>query len=640
MNTDYSNQIKVKLIAHSRSAITGKEILTWELEYPRMVHCFDKETEVLSKINDETAKFRSFEEVAALGCLVAQYKPSSGVIEFVQPTSNIAQKGTHDMVSFDKKKLSMCVTAGHRVYTDKRTTGNAFLKDTLLAKDLLGAYGTRRIPQAGWAFEEEVLTPEEIQLIVWFVADGHEENRNTVSFHFRKQRKIAKVKELLLKCNITFKEFTYETSTVIRFDSPWWVSSCYNEEGSKKLPKQATQMSQGTYELFKQALFESDGCLANEEYNTSSTELAEQVQVIALLHGDATNLRRYGSGMYKQKFMQNNYITIRADKDKFTSSKMDTTVYCVSVPSSYIVVRRKGVAYVSGNCELMTHRLFSRNAASSRAIPIERMIEMVETNPAMPIHWGKNQAGMQAKEAFEGLDEIPAREAWIAASKEAIKSAKTLNKLGLHKQICNRILEPFSHIKVVLTSTEFENWYWLRDHEDAQPEIAELVRQMRELHSESEAIELHEGEWHLPYVKAMRMPVGNGWEGQLVYTTNYKEFFDKDKTATWTSLPLKEAQMISASCCAQVSYRRLDDTFEKAKLVYDRLVESKPVHGSPLEHQATPIPTDRVDGCYYEATSAGWPEGVTHLHKEQGLGSGNLYGWIQYRQLIKNTTKW
>jgi thymidylate synthase ThyX len=52
--------------------------------------------------------------------------------------------------------------------------------------------------------------------------------------------------------------------------------------------------------------------------------------------------------------------------------------------------------------ELMTHRLFSRNAASSRAIPINKMMDQVLTAPAMPVEWGLNKSGMQAEEMLKG----------------------------------------------------------------------------------------------------------------------------------------------------------------------------------------------------------------------------------------------
>lgn len=109
--------------------------------------------------------------------------------------------------------------------------------------------------------------------------------------------------------------------------------------------------------------------------------------------------------------------------------------------------------------EFMTHRVFSRNASSSRAIPVERLIEDVLRDTAMPIHWGKNQPGMQARKKHDApvlLDGtfVSNENAWLAARDQAIEAARAFTKAGYHKQIVNRLLEPFAHINVVVTATE------------------------------------------------------------------------------------------------------------------------------------------------------------------------------------------
>jgi thymidylate synthase ThyX len=211
--------------------------------------------------------------------------------------------------------------------------------------------------------------------------------------------------------------------------------------------------------------------------------------------------------------------------------------------------------------ELMTHRAFSRNAASSRAIPVAKMLDLIMDNPAMPVHWGKNQAGMQADIEVENPD--LARSLWMRARDRAALIAREMIELGVHKQVANRLLEPFQHIKVVLTATELENFFNLRAHKDAQPEIQMLAVEMREAMKLSTPRQLNIGEWHLPYVNA-------------------------DMIANFG---LEACKKISASCCAQVSYRLLDDSLDKALDVYQRLVEAKPIHASPFEHQATPDAT-------------------------------------------------
>ena len=260
--------------------------------------------------------------------------------------------------------------------------------------------------------------------------------------------------------------------------------------------------------------------------------------------------------------------------------------------------------------EFMTHRVFSRNAASSRAIPVSKMIEQVRTNPAMPIHWGKNQAGMQAKE--EG-DRFTGIQLWDNAANVAADYAQKLANNSFHKQIVNRILEPFQTMKTVVTATEWENFYWLRNHEDAQPEIKRLAEVMLEAVEESSVVTLSPEDWHTPYF-------GDGY---------------------WLKgcgISLEDALAISASCCAQVSYRLLDDSIEKARMVYKRLVESSPVHASPFEHQASPI--IKCDGSLNLKNDIdSWQEGVIQMDRDGNLWSGNFQGWIQHRQLIPNNVK-
>lgn len=243
------------------------------------------------------------------------------------------------------------------------------------------------------------------------------------------------------------------------------------------------------------------------------------------------------------------------------------------------------------HAEFMTHRVFSRNAASSRAIPVEKMIQMVRENPAMPIHWGRNQPGMQANEELVGSALQHAKDAWMFAATRAAQVAEDMVQIGLHKQIANRILEPFQHIKVVVTATEWDNFFKLRCHPAAQPEIQELATQMRKAMDTSIPFKLKHGEWHLPYVNMVRNLDGSMYYGQGV--------------------SIEEALKVSASCCAQVSYRKLDDSLDKALAVYDRLVGSDPMHASPFEHQATPLSDFRYDL------------------------TGNFRGWVQYRKLLE-----
>lgn len=269
--------------------------------------------------------------------------------------------------------------------------------------------------------------------------------------------------------------------------------------------------------------------------------------------------------------------------------------------------------------EFMTHRMLSRNSSSSRAIPIERMLETIAANPASPVHWGKNQAGMQAKEELQGVELQAAKNLWAEAKRDAISASRSLHQVGVHKQIANRVTEPFQMIKVVCTGTEWQNFFWLRNHNDAQPEILELAKRMREAMTSSTPQQLYPGEWHTPYVASRRNE-----------QTILRYYDDLDN-----QIPVALALMISASCCAQVSYRRSDTSPEKAEVIFRRLIESEPCHASPVEHQA--LAFDRSYCISYAPLT--WHNGLTHVDRDGNFWSGNFRDFVQYRQLIPNNSK-
>jgi hypothetical protein len=172
-------------------------------------------------------------------------------------------------------------------------------------------------------------------------------------------------------------------------------------------------------------------------------------------------------------------------------------------------------------------------------------------------------------------------------------------------------------MKTVVTSTEWENFFYLRDHPDAQPEFMELAALMRKAMGESTPQKLKAGEWHLPYIDLVRRD-----SGELEYQSNGQ------------TLTLDEARKLSCSLCAQVSYRLLDTSVEKATKIYDQLVTMTPVHSSPLEHQATPMKRPVQQNGY------SGQEGVTHIDMFNNFWSGNLKGFVQYRHLIKGNTRY
>lgn len=258
--------------------------------------------------------------------------------------------------------------------------------------------------------------------------------------------------------------------------------------------------------------------------------------------------------------------------------------------------------------EFMTHRMFSRNASSSRAIPIEKMLEQVSNNPAMPIHWGKNQSGMQAREETNALIRGCTREEqWLAVAKWSLHKAKLFAESGYHKQIVNRLLEPFQYIKVIVTATEWDNFFKLRLHKDAQPEMYELARVMKEAMIGSVPEVLEHGEWHLPYVPTNVQEYGL-WDG----LESDCPVFNYEK-----------AIKCSVARCARVSYLNHDNStpnIDKDIALADMLLEAG--HMSPLEHVCTPM----QEGL--------WAQGMTHLMNDGSRWSSNLREWVMYRNII------
>lgn len=249
--------------------------------------------------------------------------------------------------------------------------------------------------------------------------------------------------------------------------------------------------------------------------------------------------------------------------------------------------------------EINTHRVFSRNAASSRAIPVKTILKQIWKSPFTPTYWGKNQGGMQADRQLSGLSLTAAKILWNLSSKFACCFAYLLNKSGMHKQLVNRVVEPWMMVKGVITATDLDNWYDLRMHKDAQPEIQDLAKKMNLAQIQSTPKIIYQNQWHVPYVTTVEDGIGE-------FAT--QKYFDYDGK----EIPLDLALKISSSCCAQVSYRKNDTSVEKAEAIFDRLITSRPLHASPMEHAAVAMATNR-DFFY-----------------------ANFRGWKQYRKTIEN----
>lgn len=206
--------------------------------------------------------------------------------------------------------------------------------------------------------------------------------------------------------------------------------------------------------------------------------------------------------------------------------------------------------------QFLTHRQFSRNSSSSRAIPIARMIKEIEENPVFPLEWGSNKPGMQAGEEVDDKTKGLAIETWQSAMESAISHAKLLNDLGIHKQVVNRILEPFQLMHTLVTATDFTNFLDLRIDDAAQPEIQKL------------AILINQ---------ALHTSVPERCDIHLPYVTRKEHEAHGDQ----------EAAMISAARCARVSYLNHDGSepdIDKDLKLAKHLLSA--FHMSPFEHQA------------------------------------------------------
>lgn len=243
--------------------------------------------------------------------------------------------------------------------------------------------------------------------------------------------------------------------------------------------------------------------------------------------------------------------------------------------------------------EVMTHRALSRNTASSRAIPVSKMIRSAFWNTAMPVSWGANGKGMQAKAELPKSKQATAKLVWRAAAATACGFSWLLSKLGVHKQLSNRLTEPFSYHTAVVTGTEWENFFALRADPDAQPEFQELAYEMLEAYLASRPKPLTEGEWHLPFWR-------NADEWLLPADAPEQEK---------AGVRLK----VSVARCARVSYLNFDGSNDLSKdfRLHDDLLANG--HMSPFEHQG------RAEAAE--------------------VRSGNVVGYTQYRKLFSNEVR-
>lgn len=273
--------------------------------------------------------------------------------------------------------------------------------------------------------------------------------------------------------------------------------------------------------------------------------------------------------------------------------------------------------------EFNTHRMlwgtegseypeFSRNSASSRAIPVAKMLQMVQEHPYIPTHWGKNQKGMQADEELsEGLQRT-AEMIWIHGRDLAARQARALLEAGVHKQITNRLLEPFMWHTCIVTATEWDNFFHLRMHPAAHPEIRLAAEKMHAAMGASTPRALGYNDWHTPYVDKAEW-----YEIQESYAPPAQDGF------TW-----EKVKRVSTGRCARVSYLTHDGvrSWKEDVRLHDDLLSNG--HMSPFEHVARPMGAEETKHyMQYRITEDDDVE-------EVGPFCGNFRGWMQYRKLI------
>lgn len=276
--------------------------------------------------------------------------------------------------------------------------------------------------------------------------------------------------------------------------------------------------------------------------------------------------------------------------------------------------------------EVNTHRMLSKNSASSRAIPFARMQENLT---AVPVRFGQANKGMQdtgvdytmVVKHPETCYPLTPQEAWQAAGKSAQQWSEAFHQAGFHKQIFNRVIESHQMMKTVVSATEWANFFWLRDDDAADPSIAELARCMKQAYEQSVPQVLQAGQWHLPYLDIIYAKIG--------FEEDLKQLFFIDK-GSMDVLTLEDAIKVSCARACAVSFRKTDYNLEKSCEVFERLVGDERKHSSAMEHCASVMASDTSFDT----------EGVTSKHKVLGWMSGNLSGFIQYRQLIAGHTKW
>lgn len=274
--------------------------------------------------------------------------------------------------------------------------------------------------------------------------------------------------------------------------------------------------------------------------------------------------------------------------------------------------------------EFNTHRMLSKNSASSRAIPFEKMLKMVEENPFIPIKWMKEHKGMQGTEYFTDLEveEKLLLSNWLLARDNAVKMATNLSNQGLTKQVVNRLLEPFMWHTVIVTGSDWQNFFALRAHPAAEIHIAALAEMMLNAYNESTPKLLKYGEWHIPFGDNIDF---DRLQPIIAKDANMSPVFITPNTPKTNFYKVK----IATARCARVSYLNFEgkDDYEADLKLFEMLSGSG--HWSPFEHCAKIMTDDEYfnddRGIGMSDKNAGW--------------CGNFRGFKQLRKTFDGENK-
>lgn len=329
--------------------------------------------------------------------------------------------------------------------------------------------------------------------------------------------------------------------------------------------------------------------------------------------------------------------------------------------------------------ELNTHRMLSKNSASSRAIPFSKMVKEIEESPFIPYAWQKDHKGMQGTEYLTGEGNVGdinykarAERNWLKARDFAVEQARYLNGIGVTKQLVNRLLEPFMYHKVLISATEWDNLFNLRcpryqirdcnaEHSKifkSRKELLKYFKEMDELYynklinysridwlninkgqadihmmflaeaiydamNESTPRELKEGEWHIPYGDNLN---------EIDITQVWTKLSTKENVISITELKAK----ISIARCARLSYQTLGDNpvidYEADLKLYDNLYKSK--HASPFEHVAKAMTESEYNDYTHTKPEDDYEENYYKGKKVEKGWCRNYRGFIMYRELL------